>query len=272
MKEQSNSDTVMRFLIISAALAIIIWGINQAQPVMVAFLAAVFFAIIGTPPVFWLERKRIPSIVAVLLVLTGMVIVLLIVGASLGASINRFYTELPVYQTRLQEQVPEFQSFLATKGIRIRNMSKVLLGFINPGAVMSLTTRLLSGLGSVLSNIILILLTVAFILFEAPSFPVKLRAVLGDPQQTFPEFTEFVSNIERYMVIKTFISLATGTMIWLLLSILGVKFPVLWGFIAFLLHYVPNIGGIIAAVPAVFLTLIQLGAGTAALVAAGSGC
>ncbi len=269
MKEQSNSDGVTRFLIIAAALAIIIWGINQAQPVLVAFLAAVFFAIIGTPPVLWLERKRIPSLVAVLLVLTGMVIVLLIVGASLGASINRFYSELPVYQTRLQEQVPEFQSFLASKGIRIRNMSKVLLGFINPAAVMSLTTRLLSGLGSVLSNIFLILLTVAFILFEAPSFPAKLRAVLGDPQQTFPEFTEFVSNIERYMVIKTLISLATGITIWLLLSILGVKFPVLWGFIAFLLHYVPNIGGLIAAVPAIFLTLIQLGAGTAAIAAAG---
>jgi predicted PurR-regulated permease PerM len=269
MTEQSNFDGVTRFLIIAAALAIIIWGINQAQPVLVSFLAAVFFAIIGTPSVLWLERRRIPSIVAVLLVLTGMVIVLLIVGASVGASINRFYTELPVYQTRLQEQVPELQSFLAAKGIRIRNMSKVLLGFINPAAVMSLTTRLLSGLGSVLSNIFLILLTVAFILFEAPSFPVKLRAVLGDPQQTFPEFTEFVSNIERYMVIKTFISLATGIMIWLLLSILGVKFPVLWGFIAFLLHYVPNIGGLIAAVPAIFLTLIQLGAGTAALASAG---
>ena len=269
MKDQSKSDRVMRFLIIVAALAIIIWGINQAQTVLVSFFIAVFFAIIGTPPVLWLERKRIPSIVSVLIVLTGMIIVLLIVGASVGVSINRFYTELPAYQARLQEQVPEFQSFLATKGIRIRGMSKVLLGFINPGAVMSLTTRLLSGLGAALSNIILILLTVAFILFEAPSFPVKLRAVLGDPQQTFPEFTGFVGNIERYMVIKTIISLATGILIWLLLSILGVKFPVLWGFIAFLLHYVPNIGGIIAAVPAILLTLIQLGAGTAALAAAG---
>ena len=259
----------MRFLIIVAALSIIIWGINQAQTVLVSFFIAVFFAIIGTPPVLWLERKGIPSIVSVLIVLTGMIIALLMVGASVGVSINRFYTELPAYQARLQEQVPEFQSFLATKGIRIRGMSTVLLGFINPGAVMSLTTRLLSGLGAALSNIILILLTVAFILFEAPSFPVKLRAVLGDPQQTFPEFTGFVTNIERYMVIKTIVSLATGILIWLLLSILGVKFPVLWGFIAFLLHYVPNIGGIIAAVPAILLALIQLGAGTAVLAAAG---
>jgi predicted PurR-regulated permease PerM len=71
------------------------------------------------------------------------------------------------------------------------------------------------------------------------------------------------------MVIKTLISLATGILIWIWLSILGVDFPILWGFLAFLLHYVPNIGFIIAAVPALLLTLIQLGAGSAALAAAG---
>ena len=62
-------------------------------------------------------------------------------------------------------------------------MDKVLLGYVNPVAVMNLTARLLAGLGSALSNIVLILLTVAFILLEASSFPVKLRAVLGHPQQ-----------------------------------------------------------------------------------------
>ena len=261
MTEQSNSQRGIRFLVIAAALVIIIGGVNQAQSVLVSFLVAVFLAMLGTPPVLWLERKRIPSIVAVLLVVAGMIAILLIVGAIVGASINSFYTELPVYQTRLQAQVSAFQSFLATKGIR--GMDKVLLGYINPGAVMSLTARLLAELGSALSNIVLILLTVAFILFETSSFPVKLRAVLGDPQQVFPQFTRFVGDIERYMVIKTLISLATGILIGTWLSILGVDFPVLWGFLAFLLNYVPSIGSTIAGVPAVLLAFIQLGLGRA---------
>lgn len=267
MTEQSNSQRGIRFLVIAAALVIIIGGVNQAQSVLVSFLVAVFLAMLGTPPVLWLERKRIPSIVAVLLVVAGMIAILLIVGAIVGASINSFYTELPVYQTRLQAQVSAFQSFLATKGIR--GMDKVLLGYINPGAVMSLTARLLAELGSALSNIVLILLTVAFILFETSSFPVKLRAVLGDPQQTFPQFTRFVGDIERYMVIKTLISLATGVLIWIWLSILGVDFPILWGFLAFLLNYVPNVGSTIAAIPAVLLALIQLGIGSAVMATAG---
>ena len=79
----------------------------------------------------------------------------------------------------------------------------------------------------------------------------------------------FVYDINRYMVIKTGISLTVGVLIGLWLWILGVDFPILWGFLAFLLHYVPNIGALIAAVPAVFLALIQLGLGPAALAAVG---
>jgi predicted PurR-regulated permease PerM len=267
MSENSNSHQGIRFLVIAAALVIIIGGINQAQSVLVSVLIAFFLAMLGSSPVLWLERKRIPTIVAVLLVVAGMTAILLIVGAIVGASINSFYTELPVYQTRLQEQVSALQSFLATKGIR--GMDKVLLGYVNPGVVMSLTARLLAGLGSALSDIVLILLTVAFILFEASSFPVKLRAVLGHPQQVFPQFTRFVGDIERYMAIKTLISLATGILIGIWLSILGVDFPVLWGFLAFLLNYVPNVGSTIAAIPAVLLALLQLGIGRAVMATAG---
>jgi len=72
-----------------------------------------------------------------------------------------------------------------------------------------------------------------------------------------------------YMIIKTIISLIAGVIIGLWLFILGVDFPILWGFVAFLLHFVPNVGQIIAAIPAVLLALIQLGLGPAALTAAG---
>jgi predicted PurR-regulated permease PerM len=145
----------------------------------------------------------------------------------------------------------------------------MLFEYVNPSATMRLVVGMLGGLGSALSNIILILLTVTFILLEASSFPVKLRAVLGDPEQAFPQFTRFVDDIKRYMIIKTGISLTAGILIAIWLSILGVDSPVLWGFLAFLLHYVPNVGSLIAAIPAIILALVQLGIGHAALTAAG---
>ncbi|MFZ2960901.1 MAG: AI-2E family transporter [Candidatus Ozemobacteraceae bacterium] len=267
MASTRGSDEGIRFLVIAATLVIIIEGLNQAQSILVSVLVAIFFAMLGTPPVLWLERKRIPTAVAVLLVVAGMIAILLMVGTIVGASINSFYSALPVYQARLQEQIAVLQSFLATKGIR--GTDKILLGIFNPAAVMGLTASLFAGLGSALSNIILILLTVTFILLEASSFPDKLRAILGHPHQLFPQFTTFIGDMERYMVIKTIISLITGFFVGMWLYILGVEFPVLWGFLAFLLNYVPNIGSMVAAVPGVLLALIQLGMSTALLATAG---
>ena len=267
MTERSISLQGIRFLFIAAALVIIIWGINQAQSVLVSFLVAVFLALLGTPPVLWLERKRLPSVVAVAIVVTGMITVLLIVGGLVGTSLNNFVDALPSYQQRMQEQILALKALLAKKGIRVTD--KMLFEYINPGSLMRLTVGMLGGLGSALSNMILILLTVTFILLEASSFPVKLRAVLGDPLQAFPQFTRFVDDMKRYMIIKTGISLMAGILIGIWLSILGVDSPVLWGFLAFLLHYVPNVGTIIAAIPAIILTLVQLGIGSAALTAVG---
>jgi AI-2 transport protein TqsA len=267
MTEESHLYRGTRVLVIIAALVIIIGGVNQAQPVLVMFLVSIFLAVIGTPLVLWLERKHIPSVVAVLTVVAGMITLLLMIGAVVGTSLNSFSDALPYYQTRIQEKASVLKALLAKKGIGVTD--KVLLEYINPVKVMSLTAGMVGGLGSVLSNMVLILLTVTFILLEASSFPVKLRAVLGNPQAAFPHFTRFVGDIKRYMVIKTVISLTAGILIWIWLSILGVDFPVLWGFLVFLLHYVPNLGSIIAAVPAVLLALIQLGMGHAALAAAG---
>jgi len=267
MTGKSNANDGTRLLVTAASLVIIIVGINHAEPVLASLLVALFLSVLGTPPVLWLEGKRVPSIVSVVIVVAGMITILLIVGAIVGTSVNGFSAALPAYQTRLRDHLAALNEFLTT--LNIGGIDRVLLGYVKPEEVMKLTVGMLAGLGSTLSNIVLILLTVTFMLFEASSFPVKIRAVIGDPRKAFPQVTRFVNDIKRYMVIKTLISLATGVLIWIWLSILGVDFPILWGFLAFLLHYVPNIGFIIAAVPAVLLTFIQLGTSTAALAVAG---
>ncbi len=267
MSDQNASRRGTRPLIIAATLVIIIWGIGQAQSVVVLLLVSMFLAVIGTVPVVWMERRRIPSVVAVGVVVTAMLALLLSIGVAVGASLNSFSNALPVYQTRAQDMLIGLRELLARNGIAITD--DILLGYINPAAVMDLTASLFTALSSVLSNTVLILFTVVFILLEASSFPVKLRSVLDQPHAVFPQVTKFVNDIKRYVVIKTVINLIVGTLTAVWLAILGVDFPVLWGFLAFLLHYVPNIGSIVAAVPAVLLALIQLGGGSAILVAAG---
>jgi AI-2 transport protein TqsA len=256
-----------RTLVAIAALVIIIYGISRAQSVLVSVLVSIFFAILGTPPLLWLERKRVPRTVAVLLVVGALIGILLFIGVLAGTSINSFSNAMPFYEARIQEQFSGLRDLFTRQGIEIPD--KFLLRHVNPSAVMSLTASLLSGLGSAFSNIVMILLTVTFILLEASSFPAKLRAVLGEPEAVFPEFSRFVDTMKRYMVIQTGVSLATGILIGIWLAVLGVDFPVLWGLLAFLLNYIPNLGSIVAAVPAVLLAFIQHGAGGALLAAAG---
>ena len=266
MTEKINSFHGTRILVSAAAIVIIVYGVNQAQSVIALFLVSVFLALIGTPPVLWLERKHVPCFIAVMIVMAGMITLLLIIGGVLGVSLSTFSDALPVYQKRLHEQLLSLRSLLASKGIVITE--KALFEYLNPGAVMSLTAGFFTAMG-LAPIILLILLTVTFILLEASSFPFKLRSVLGDPQRAFPQYTKFVNDIRRYMIIKTIISLIGGSIVGLWLFVLGVDYPILWGFLAFMLHYVPNLGIIMAAIPAVLLAFLQLGFGSAALVAAG---
>jgi AI-2 transport protein TqsA len=268
LNEQNSSIRGLHVLTSAAAIVIVIAGIYLAQSVIVLFLVSIFLASLGTPPLLWLKEKHIHTGLAVFIVMSVMVVILLLIIAQIGSSFSSFSDELPLLQARIREQVLDLIVLLKSKGLIVKE--KFFLEYVNPEAIMKLTAGLLSGLSSVLSDLVLILLTVTFILLEVSSFPKKLRAILGDPKQSFPQFTKFVNDMKRYMIIKTIINLFTGILIALLMYILGVEFPVLWGFLAFLLHYIPNIGSIIAAIPAALLALIQIGMESALFVIAGN--
>ena len=127
----------------------------------------------------------------------------------------------------------------------------------------------LSSLRGLLTNTFLILLTVVFILFETAGLPAKLDRILPDTSNSYQYLNQVLDDIKRYMMIKSLTSLLTGVLVAVWLWFLGVDFPLLWGVLALLLNYVPNIGSIIAAVPAVLLTFVQLGGGHASLAALG---
>ena len=158
---------------------------------------------------------------------------------------------------------------MSEKGIDLSSATFTQL--MDPGRAMGMAAGVLSGLGSMLTNAFLILLTVIFMLMEAGSFGKKLKTAFPGPNNTIGTFESVTSSINRYVGLKSLVSLGTAILVMIWLAILGVDYPVLWGVLAFFLNFVPNIGSIIAAVPAVLLALVQpdLGVGSAALVAGG---
>jgi predicted PurR-regulated permease PerM len=250
-----------------AALVIIIAGMRLAQAILVPFLMAVFIAIITGPLLTRMKRRKIPTAAALLLIMAGVIAVTVLTGMLLGGAISDFTEVLPHYQEKLRGETANLAVLLESYGIKSEDQH--LLKYTDPAVAMGLAGKLLAGLGGLLSNTFLILLTVVFILLEASTFREKLRAALGHTDDTYQELQNFLGSINRYMVLKTWISVATGVLTTAWLALLGVDFPILLGFLAFLFNYVPNIGAFIAAVPAVLLALIGLGPTPALLVAIG---
>jgi predicted PurR-regulated permease PerM len=270
MSDRNQQQATARGAMVIAAIVIIIAGMREASAILVPLLLAVFIAVIGGPPAFWLKRKGVPSSLAVLAVVLVMLGIGTGMGAVLSTSLNGFYQQMDSYKASLNQQMDALFTWL--KGMGIHLDWGLLKEVINPGEAMQLVATLLAGFGGVLTNAFLITLTVVFILLEASGFPAKLRAAMKDPKASFPAFEQFTHAVKSYLVIKTVVSLATGVAAALWVFLLGLDFPLLWGLLAFLFNYVPTIGSIVAAVPAMLLALVQLGPFPALLVAVGYLC
>ncbi|MDX8383006.1 MAG: AI-2E family transporter [Ghiorsea sp.] len=262
----SETSKGEHMLIISACLVIIIAGLKTAGPLLVPVLLSAFLAIICLPPLYFLLNKGLGVTSAVLGVTSGLLLLGILVSVFAGAAIADFSHNMPLYQTRIQGQTAELLHWLQGFGVELP--AGGLVESFDPSVIMKMVGDLLSSLGGVLTNAFLIVLIVIFLLFEAVSLPHKW-AVMGEHAPSTSSFEQFLSTVHRYLVIKSVVSLATGGVITLWLSILGVDYAVLWGLIAFLFNFVPNIGSIIAAVPAVMLATVQLGLDSALLTAAG---
>jgi predicted PurR-regulated permease PerM len=96
-----------------------------------------------------------------------------------------------------------------------------------------------------------------------------MKVAFGESKLTSDKLHDITEKINHYMVIKTYISLGTGILVTTWLTILKVDYAILWGILAFMFNFVPNVGSIIAAIPAVLLAVVQWGPGTALLAAGG---
>lgn len=126
------------------------------------------------------------------------------------------------------------------------------------GGIFGIVRGLFQGLTTVLGKTFLIFLTVFFILLEVSSFPLKFNAVFPSTRESLA-LRRFTKSIRNYIAIKTATSLATGILIGVWLALCGIRFPVLWGLLAFLLNFIPNVGSILAAFPPALLALIDSG-------------
>jgi predicted PurR-regulated permease PerM len=270
MEDKGRLSKTMPILLTGAALVVIIAGMRAARELVVPFLLAVFIAVLCLPFLGWLRRKGVPNLPAVLLIAVILLTIGLGLATAVGMSVNAFVEALPGYQARMDTGTAALFDWLKSKNIHVS--ARMLLDYFAPSRAMTLTESVVSGLVMLLGNGLVVLFIVGFVLIEASSFPRKLRAAVRNPEKTLAAFQKFGKTAHRYLLIKTFTSAVTGLAIWLCLVIIGVDYAMIWGLLAFLLNFVPYVGPVFAAIPAVLLALIQLGIGHALLTILGYTC
>ncbi|ETN93068.1 Transport of quorum-sensing signal protein [Gammaproteobacteria bacterium MOLA455] len=261
-----KTSPIARFLVVAAAFVVVVTGLKMAGALLVPFLLAVFIAMIVSPLLSWLKHRNIPSAIAILMIVVLIMLVGLLLTAVIGSSVENFRQDIPLYTEKLSALSVSMQAWLSQRGIDIDPQQ--WQESFNPSVVMSFAGSTLASFGSVMTNAVMILLTVIFILTENVGFGEKLRLARGkDVSEEW--LNRFSESVHSYLAIKTGISLITGLLIFIWLTILGVDYPVLWALLAFLLNFVPTVGSFIAAVPAVLLATVQLGVFSAGLTLAG---
>lgn len=252
---EKNQFIALRSLIILACIVVIVAGMRAADSLLVPFLLAVFIGIICSPPLFFLRSKGMSSAAALVIVIAGIVGITLAVSLVVGGSLKDFLTHLPEYQSIFQQKLTAMALWLNSLGVSTAEFQTDEI--FNSKAVMNIIGKMLGGLSKIFTNTFVILLTVVFILLEASGFPSKLKAALSSPEESLSRLSQVTDSVRQYLAIKTMCSLFTGALIAVMLYTIGIKQSILWGFIAFLFNFIPTIGSILAAVPAIIMAIIQ---------------
>lgn len=267
MEALRTYDPALRGLVGTAAAAIIVAGLKLASAVFVPVTVALFLAMASLPLLQWLLRHRVPRALAVSVTALADLAVIVFFGWLLLVSLQEVTDELPAYQDRLTGLIDGTVAWLETRGFPASDW--VSPASFEPGALVDLVSSTFVGVASFVTAVVLVSLLVAFMLLESVDLGDKLAVAFHTDREALRRYTRITREVRRYLVLKTLISLVTGLSIGLWVAALGLAFPVFWGFLAFLLNFIPNLGSVLAAIPAVAFALIQLGVPGALGVAAG---
>jgi predicted PurR-regulated permease PerM len=246
--------------------------LHLLKGILLPFVVALFLSQIFKPGVAALRRRRVPTGVAILLMLIAVSAVLFAFSWVIVSSVQSFRDSLPQYEARLGGLVQStIDRAVATFPVLREPVKR--FRWQEAVEVSSLTGLLAAGAGSFLlffNEMFLVMLYLVFLLAGSESFPAKLRRALAQRAERVGDVIESIeTQVRKYLVTKTVVNLVNGLLVTLLLTAFGVDFAPLWGFLTFIAHYIPHVGAILSVgLPTIFIFLQFESLGWAFLIAA----
>jgi AI-2 transport protein TqsA len=281
MSPLPNSEqgvSAARILVTAASLVVLVAGLKLAQSFFVPVLLACFIATISFPITSWLRRHRVPRFFAVLLTvivdfafLTGIILIVTTLIGDLDAKWEDKY--YPAMNTKTAEVSQSAVDLLERFNIpdadeKVRQYTANLPQQVADGIVQA-TKDVAFKVFSFFGSTLLILILTVFMLSEARMFGRRVQAILEARGPNLDRFLSATADIQKYLGMKTLISLATGFLAGFLCWAAGLDFFVLWGILAFALNFIPVLGSIIAGIPPLLLAFLVAGGPSAIAVGIG---
>jgi predicted PurR-regulated permease PerM len=238
---------------------------QRAAEIINALFLAWIIVLVASPLLHWLIRKGSPVWLSFVLTLVAILAAFVAFSLVLVVAVGRFAEAIPEYAAEFNIMIVSLQDALSSLGINSSDSGSIL-SFVNPEKILNAIGSFLGGLIGTVSNLVLILLLIIFLLLDAFNAPAKLIEEIKAGNAYLQRYFHLSVSLRKYIFITTLVGLSTGILdtIWFIL--LGVSFPVLWGILAFLMSYIPTLGFWLAAIPPTLLALLESGPGAAALV------
>ena len=265
MSDKSSLSFTMRVLIAIAAAGLVLAFMQTAAEIINALFLAWIIVLVASPLLHRLVRKGAPVWLSFVLTLLAILAAFVAFSLVLVVAVGRFAEAIPEYAGELEIMIASLQDSLISFGL-IGPESGSIMSFVEPDKILAAIGGFLAGLVGTVSNLVLVVMLLIFLLLEAFNAPAKLAEEIKAGNAYLQRYFHVSESLRRYIFITTIVGLATGILdtIWFIL--LGVSFPLLWGILAFLMSYIPTLGFWLAAVPPTLLALLESGPGTAALV------
>lgn len=219
------------------------------KPLAFAWVLMLILAPLVKAIVKWL---RLPETLAILLAMAAAIFAFFEVGVFVNSLVSSFVPKYGEYAERLQALLKHFYASLHPQAVAM------LREFDWQGGLSKQVLSLSGMVISASSTAAIVLIITAFLLIERRDFAVKAAGAFGGDAGRFLGVTGTISTqVSRYLIMQCVISAATGVATWLALWAIGVDFAVTWGFLAFILNFIPTIGSIVASIPPLLIALVQ---------------
>ena len=259
-----NSGRQIRNILIGFAAILILYILKMTANIMIPLVIALFIFIVVNPVLSRLDKMRIPSFLSMLITLILVVAVFFLFVYIFFVMVNMLLqtdTGLPAYAVRVQQLDRQLSAFIAPY-LDEDPVTFSILAYLDInwyGVAMSSLTSISSKFISIISDAMLVLLYLLFMILERQTILPKLMAALprGKVQRVSQMIARMNRQTAKYTFLKLIISVITGILFYFAAVITGLDFALVWGVLAVILNFIPTIGSIICTAGTIVMALIQ---------------